>query len=248
MPIRLLLALLVLAAAGPARAENPDALWHLIHDRCVPGFLASADPAPCAEVDLPAGAHGGWVVLKDRDGATQYLVMPTEKITGIEDPAVLAPDTPNFFAAAWTARSYFVAKVGHDMTRGAISLAVNSPYGRSQNQLHIHIDCVRADVAAALANGLGGFGAGWTPVTLAGHAYRARRLDGADLADNPFRLLADDPSVGAAGIGTHTLVVVAETFPDGRDGFLLLDDKVDVPTGDRASGEELQDHACAIAK
>ena len=239
--------LLLLAAAGHARAGDPDALWKLISGRCVPGFLAG-DPAPCAEVDLPPGAPGGWVVLKDREGAAQYLVMPTQKITGIEDPAILAPGEPNFFAAAWAARTYFLAKIGHALPRADISLAINSPYGRTQNQLHIHIDCVRPDVAATLAARLADIGQDWTKLPLENHAYRARRLDGADVAQNPFLLLAADPAVGPAGIGQHTLVLVAETFPDGRDGFVMLDDKVDAATGDRASGEELQDHACAIAR
>jgi CDP-diacylglycerol pyrophosphatase len=239
---------LLLAGAARAQAADPDALWKLLHDHCVRNFLTSGSPAPCAEVDLPAGVRSGWVVLKDRDGATQYLVMPTQKITGIEDAAILAPDEPNFFAAAWDARKFFLAKVGHDLPRADISLAINSPYGRSQNQLHIHIDCVRADVAATLATALPGLGENWTPLPLAGHAYRARRLDGADLSVNPFRLLADDPSIGAAGLGRHTLVVVAENFADGKDGFVLLDDQVDTATGDRASGEELQDHDCAIAR
>lgn len=245
--LRLPAALLLLAWAAPARAANPDALWHIIHDRCVPEFLTNKNPSPCAEVDLPAAAPGGWVVLKDRDGATQYIVMPTQKITGIEDPTILKPGEPNFFAAAWAARSYFLAKIGHPLPRADISLAINSPYGRTQNQLHIHIDCVRKDVAATLAARLGEIGDQWTKLPLAGHAYRARRLDGTDLSENPFTLLANDPSVGAAKIGRHTLVVVAETFADGKDGFVLLDDQVDVPTGDRASGEELQDHACKIA-
>ncbi len=247
MRFRPLLALFLLIGIAPARAENPDALWNLISQRCVPGFLASANPAPCTEVDLPPGP-GGWVVLKDRDGATQYLVLPTQKITGIEDPTILAEGEPNFFAAAWDARHYFLDKVGHALPREEISLAINSPYGRSQNQLHIHIDCLRADIAATLAAHLGDVGDGWAKLPLAGHAYRARRLDGPDLTANPFRLLAADPDVGAAGLAKHTLVVVAETFPDGRDGFVLLDDAVDVPVGDRASGEELQDHACAVAK
>jgi len=249
-PTRLLrlLALLLLATVGPAEASDADALWKLLHNHCVRNFVTSGSPAPCAEVDLPPDSPSGWVVLKDRDGATQYLVMPTQKITGIEDAAILAPGEPNFFAAAWAARKYFLAKIGHALPRSSISLAINSPYGRTQNQLHIHIDCVRADVAAALAPKLPQIGAAWASLPLAGHAYRARRLDGADLSDNPFRLLADDPGVGPAGIGRHTLVVVAETFPDGRDGFVLLDDQVDVPIGDRASGEELQDHDCAIAR
>jgi CDP-diacylglycerol pyrophosphatase len=243
-----LLVLLLLAGIVPARAENPDVLWHLVNDRCVRNFKTSGSPAPCAEVDLPPDVRSGWVVLKDRDGATQYLVIPTQKITGIEDPAILGADEPNFFGAAWEARHYFLDKVGKPLPRGEISLAINSPYGRSQNQLHIHIDCIRADVAATLAAHLADVGDGWAPLPLAGHAYRARRLDGPDLTVNPFRLLAADTDVGAAGIGKHTLVVVGENFADGRDGFLLLDDAVDVPIGDRASGEELQDHACAVAK
>jgi CDP-diacylglycerol pyrophosphatase len=248
MHFRTLLALLLLIGVAPARAENPDALWHLVNDHCVRNFKTAGSPAPCAEVDLPPDVRSGWVVLKDRDGATQYLVLPTQKITGIEDPAILGGDEPNFFAAAWDARHFFLGKVGHALPRADISLAINSPYGRSQNQLHIHIDCTRADVAATLAAHLGELGDGWAKLPLAGHAYRARRLDGTDLTVNPFRLLAADSTVGSSGLGKHTLVVVAETFADGRDGFVLLDDAVDVPLGDRASGEELQDHACAVAK
>jgi len=239
---------LLLLAAGCAKASDSDALWKLLHDRCVPDFSEHGNPAPCAEVALPPGAPSGWVVLKDRDGATQYLLMPTQKITGIEDSAILAPGEPNFWAAAWDARTFFLARVGHDLPRSAISLAINSPYGRTQNQLHIHIDCLRADVAATLASRLSDFGDGWTSLPLAGHAYRARRLDGVEVEKNPFRVLADDPSVGPAGMGRHTLVLVGETFSDGRDGFVMLDDQVDAVTGDHASGEELQDHDCAIAR
>jgi CDP-diacylglycerol pyrophosphatase len=246
--IRLCCALALLLVAGRAMAGDPDALWKLLHDRCVPDFTAHGDPAPCAEVVLPEDAPSGWVVLKDRDGATQYLLMPTQKITGIEDAAILAPNAPNFWAAAWDARTFLLARVGHALPRAAISLAINSPYGRTQNQLHIHIDCLATDVAATLAAHLNGIGLGWTALPLEGHAYRARRLDGASLEQNPFRLLADDPAVGPAGMGRHTLVLVGETFADGKDGFVLLDDQVDLAAGDRASGEELQDHACAIAR
>ena len=45
----------------------------------------------------------------------------------------------------------------------------------------------------------------------------------------------------------HTLVIVGATFPDNTSGFVLLDDHADLAAGDRASGEELQDHTCAIA-
>jgi CDP-diacylglycerol pyrophosphatase len=46
-------------------------------------------------------------------------------------------------------------------------------------------------------------------------------------------------------MGSWTLVA-APAPVDGAPGFVLLADHVDPATMDRASGEELQDHACAI--
>jgi CDP-diacylglycerol pyrophosphatase len=240
----LALVALGLLFASPARAQNPDALWNILHNRCVPNVIATGDASPCVEVDQPNATPSGWVVLKDINGATQFLVMPTQKITGIEDPLVLQPGEPNFFAAAWEARRFFLARVGHGVPQGVISLTINSPTGRTQNQLHIHIDCLRADIRDTLAGALGSIGADFTPLPLAGHPYRARRLNGPDLTDNPFLLLAAETPPDA--MGRHTLAVVAERFPDGKDGFVLLDDEADLLHGDRASSEELQDHACAV--
>jgi CDP-diacylglycerol pyrophosphatase len=51
----------------------------------------------------------------------------------------------------------------------------------------------------------------------------------------------------ATDMGQNTLVAVGETFADGTDGFVLLDDRADLAAGDHASGEELLDHSCALA-
>lgn len=231
----------LLAAALSARADS-DALWRIVHDRCVPDQRQHGDPAPCARVSL----SGGWVVLKDRRGIAQYLLIPTARVTGIEDKAVLAPDAPNYFAAAWAERDRTQARLPHPLPREALSLAVNSPTGRSQNQLHIHIDCLRGEVRAALARQEARIGTDWAPLPdgLRGHRYIARRIADRDLAaENPFRLLADWPGVGEEGLGHWTLAVVG-----APDGFILLADHGDPATGDRAESEELQDHACALAQ
>lgn len=231
--------LLLLAIPRPG-AANPNALWHIVHDRCVVDQTQHDNPAPCAAVSL----SGGWVLLKDRRGVAQYLLIPTARVTGIEDAAVLAPDAPNYFAAAWAERGRMEALLPHPVPRDALSLAINSPYGRSQNQLHIHIDCLRPDVRAALQADAATIGVDWAklPGGLRGHAYFARRLTGTDLTENPFRLLAGWPGVGAAGLRPWTIVVTAT-----RDGFILLADHADTATGDGAEGEELQDHRCALA-
>lgn len=233
MPRRLAPALLALAlllgGVGCAGAANPDALWNIVHDRCVPNMVVRGSPAPCAEVDL----KGGTVLLKDLVGIAQFLLMPTAKVTGIEDKAILAPDAPNYFAAAWAARAHVSALLPRPLPRDGVSLAINSQAGRTQNQLHIHVDCLRADIRAALATAA--IGDTWAPLPggLAGHPYQAMRLHSAALTANPFRLL-DVPD-----LGRHTLVMVG-----APDGFILLTDRVNPFAGNFASGEELQDHTC----
>lgn len=241
-----LAAALMLLCAGPtARAADPDGLWKVVHDLCVPNQQQNGKPAPCTLVDLQGGVGSGYVLLKDLVGRTQYLVIPTARVTGIEDPVLLQPDSPNYFADAWAERGYTEGAAGRKLPRDALSLAVNSPYARSQNQLHIHIDCLRADVRAALRRQQARIGDAWAPLgRLRGHPYRAMRILGDELgANDPFKLLA------ATGrrMSDQTLVVTGAEF-SGRPGFILLADERRLASLDRAGGEELQDHACALAR
>ena len=237
----IVLAAFCLVACQVARADS-DVLWTIVHDRCVPGEQQSGTPDPCLLVDLSAGIANGYVVLKDRDGATQLLVMPTAKITGIEDPAVLAPGATNYFAMAWLQTPRVDALAHRELPRDALSLAVNSVTGRSQNQLHIHVDCLDAGVRETLKQHMAEIGDRWAPlsVKLQGHSYLAMRVSGAWLSDkNPFRLLADGEPGAAAAMGQWTLAVAGATLADGSLGFVLLANH-----GIGAGAEELQDHAC----
>ncbi len=237
------IALLALCG-GPALAD-PDALWRIVSELCVPDQLQNRDPAPCSVVDLDGGQDHGYVVFKDTTGARQYLLMPTARITGIESPALLAPGATNYFAAAWEARSFTEARAGGTLPRDWISLAVNSAVSRSQNQLHIHIDCLRADVHEALRRYGAAVGASWAPfpVPLAGHTYTAIAVPGEELTVNPFVLLADTMAGARADMGINTVVVVGATDDvRGGPGFIVLADRADGETGDFAGGEALQDH------
>lgn len=233
-------------AIASAQAANPSALWNIDHGQCVPHMRASQDPAPCTIVDLAKG----YVVLKDIVGATQFLLMPTARISGIESPAVLAPDAPNYWDFAWQARTLTEQRAGKELPREALSLAVNSPSGRTQDELHIHIDCIRQDVRDALAANRDAIREAWAPfpVRLAGEPWRAMRVDGENLGPvNPFVLLADGDRAAAADMGQHTLVVVGMSWSDDKVGFAVLDGTVDLAAGNHGSGEELQDHGCTVA-
>jgi CDP-diacylglycerol pyrophosphatase len=236
----------LLPLAGTARAD-PDALWKIIDQKCTPNEREYGQPSPCAKVDL----DGGYVVLKDLVGDTQYLLMPTAKITGIEDPAVLAAGTPNYFADAWKERHYTEDAAKHALPRNALSLAVNSTDGRSQNQLHIHIDCIRPEIRDALEREQASIGDAWAafPEPLSGQHYRAMRVAGDALdGQNPFKLLADGVPGARAAMGKQTLIVAGTFLASGKPGFIILSDAANPATGDRGAGEDLQDHSCALAK
>ncbi|HVJ54014.1 MAG TPA: CDP-diacylglycerol diphosphatase [Aliidongia sp.] len=235
---RLFLAGLAAAAclAATAAQADPDALWKIVHDRC------AVATKPCDAID-PAK---GYALLKDNVGATQYLLIPTDKVTGIESPLILAPDAPNYFALAWGFTSKVEAAAHDAVPRDYLSLAINSESGRSQNQLHIHLDCLRTDVHDSLVANKSQIGPSWAPlpVPLAGHSYSALRVSGTELGKtNPFDLVA----ATTKDMASQTLVVVGASFADGP-GFIILNDHVGSSLGDRASGEELQDHDCAVAK
>ncbi len=248
--MRLLLRVcLLLLAVGPACAADPNALWNIVHGRCVPNQVLNNSPTPCAAVMLGHGEPQGHALLKDIVGKSQYLLIPTLRVTGIESPDILRPDAPNYFAAAWAARTEVEARLGRAMPADTLSLTINSPFGRSQSQLHIHIDCLRADVAEQLRRRAAEVGDAWAPFpeALLKHAYIARRVAAPTLAEaNPFRLLAAslaDP----AEMAQYSLAVAGATL-DGQPGFLLLATKVDVAAANFASSEELQDHDCAVAR
>ena len=241
-PMRWAIAAVVCVVLAPCVASaDPDALWKIVHDRCVPG-LAAGDPAPCVQVE-PAEAYA---VLKDLHGKLQFLVIPTDRVTGIESPLLLASNAHNYWADAWQARQFVEARAGRPIPREDLGLAVNSAYGRSQNQLHIHIDCISATVRQVLQANQARIGSAWSDLAdaLAGHHYRAMRLDGEDLGTrNPFKLLAEHDPAARADMGRYTLALIGAQLPGGP-GFYLLDARAD--NAGTASSEELLDHDCAV--
>jgi CDP-diacylglycerol pyrophosphatase len=233
------LALAILFAA-PASCADRDALRRIVEDQCLVHWREQHTSAPCEEVDVEDGAHpeAGYAILADRKGGAHFLLIPTGTITGIESPALLAPDALNYFDAAWQARERLARVVGHEVPRDEIGLAVNPPHARSQDQLHIHIECLRADVLAALNRAK--LTDSWSPIDLGGASYAARTLAGNDLMRaNPFKLLASDVPQPGKTLGDYTLVV-AGRGSKSEPGFVVLAS----PT---AAGELLLDSTCAAA-
>lgn len=235
------------AVLATAQAANREALWKIVHGLCVMNEIEAHSPAPCTKVDLASGEDAGSAVLKDIMGKTQYLLIPTRRLTGIEDPLIGTAALPNYWRAAWDARGLVSQRVQKDLPRDAVGMAINAAGSRSQDQLHIHIDCIRPDVRKALLSQAAAISTHWAdlPVPLAGHSYRARRIDGAEPEPDPFRLLSEDAHALGAPMREETLAVIGERRRDGMDGFVLL--AAHAAPGGRAHAEDLLDHSCALA-
>ncbi len=220
---------------------HSNALWHIVSRKCLPDQEKNGQPAPCSQVDVKQG----YVVLKDEEGPLQYLLMPTAKITGIESPALLEDNTPNFFAQAWQARHFMSDKYGKPIDDANIALAINSKYGRSQNQMHIHISCLLPEAKAQFEEEAGQVGYSWQelPEKWKQHTYLARRVSPAELNEKgAFRLLADGIPGARDKMGDFGLAMVSLKSGD----FLLLANERNLVKLNTASTEEIQDHKCAI--
>jgi CDP-diacylglycerol pyrophosphatase len=144
--------------------------------------------------------------------------------------------TSNYLAAAWRARDRLAAAAGREIPRGAVGLAVNPPHARTQDQFHIHIECLRPDVFRSLNAAAERITDTWSTLTVGGAHYEALRIVGEDLdGANPFELLAKH----AHAAGDYTLVLAGMQFRSGA-GFTLL-----ASTG--PAGELLLDSTCAVA-
>lgn len=234
-------------ATEPAHTDR-NLLWNIVNLKCLRHLTKSEAPIPCDSVDISGGWDRGVAFLKDMVGAGRMLAIPTRIVSGIEDPALLAPDEPNYFALAWAARGDVAFHLRQALPREAVAIAVDSEASRDQDQLHLVIDCLDKDVAATLASRADTFDATWRPMTdaLKGRSYWVRRLDSDDLSNqSPFRLLADGIDGAKTEMGRWSLAAVGVSFA-GKPGFVLLADRADSTAGGHA--EDLQDRECAIAK
>jgi CDP-diacylglycerol pyrophosphatase len=229
----------------PPPTDANDQLLHIVRDRCVPSFRKSGDPSPCAAIEASSGddIEAGIAVLKDRKPGAHYLTIAIRPITGIESPLLLASGTPNYFAAAWANRRYLEAVLNHTVPRDAVGLAVNSVCARGQEQLHIHMECLRQDVHDSLREAAETLSTDrWTNVAIAGSTYDAIRVSGEDLdAFDPVRMLTTHLASTGRKLSAETSLVAAGVRIGGTPGFVILTHDA------RPSGEQLLDPNCEVS-
>lgn len=121
-----------------ACAADRNILWNKIHLQCVQNYLDKDVYAPCALVDLDKN----YTIYKVDGEKYPYLLLPVQKISGIEDAQLLSSGALNYFYLAWQSRTFLTSALERSLAERNISLAINAANARSQDQLHIHISCL----------------------------------------------------------------------------------------------------------
>ena len=217
-----------MALAACSTSSSPahsNALWLLVNAGCNQGWA----PVP----SLQCHPEHGDAVLKDRCGATHFLLMPMARRTGVESAELLRDDEPDYFGDAWAARDRVIAASGRsDVRVDELGLAINSRWGRSQDQLHIHIDFVRAEVRDAIAQWRRQ-GASAPSLSLFGHTYRIIHV-AALREPSPFQRAA-----GAADTLQQREMNTIAVIGDSTSGFTVLFGRADPDGPDRGHAEEI---------
>jgi CDP-diacylglycerol pyrophosphatase len=221
---------------------DSDGLWKVVGVQCVDNQRSSGKPAPCTRVDF----QRRYALLKDINGRAQYLLIPTDRVSGIEAPEILYAGSPEYWQYAWNAGPYVDARLGTTLAANQLGLEINSTTRRSQNQFHIHIDCMRQDVSAALAAHRDDPPGAFSPIVLDGHRFSVMRVTSLVDDSNPFRVVAR--SLGPQQQMRDQTILVTGAGPDAaRDGWLIVHSGLDVEGG-TGTAEGLMDHACGVAR
>jgi CDP-diacylglycerol pyrophosphatase len=219
-----------------------DTYQQIVQGQCVVNWLQHQNPSPCEKVFLgdPKADATGYALLADPDGGAHYLLIPTQTMTGTDNGELLDPNLPKYFADAWEGRDLLSKLVGHAVPRTDVALVVTTPAARTQNQFHIHIECLRQDVVNSLKSTADQVTEAWSPVIVAGFPFQALRLSVSGLeVSNPFELVAKLSPDARHHVGSYTVVVAGMQYQSGP-GFIVL-------TGTGPSGDLLLDSGCMVA-
>ncbi|UKG74283.1 CDP-diacylglycerol diphosphatase [Serratia marcescens] len=242
---RWLLVLGVLSLTGCARS---DALWGVVDKLCMANYQQKRDPTPCEQIYMPQGKAQGFSVLQNPRYPYHFILVPTAPLSGIESPQLLAGERTDYFGYAWLMRYRLAAEYGGPVPDDMLGMAINSAYGRSQNQLHIHLTCLREDVRRQLQAERPYIQEQWRPLPdkLLRHTYYARRvMQPTAMGIYPIKDLADYFHLSPQQLAEYGVALVPTTFA-GQRGFILLASKRGWDVGNRASVESLLDKECAI--
>lgn len=218
---------------------NSQQLWQIVSERCVPEQQSSGSPAPCLQVNLAQR----YTVFNDANGPLHTLLIPTDKITGIESAELLNSKTENYFQHGWDTRYFLQQQAAFPIPERYLALAVNSRYGRTQNQLHLHLACLKPEVYQAISQQNSNIDYRWQVLNtpLPGRRYIAIKVTA---TANPFTVLSQYLQAEGDSMDNYGLTRVVTD----KGEAILLATRIQLMALTLGTAEELLDFDCKVAQ
>lgn len=235
----------ILMLAGCARS---DALWGVVDKLCMTNYQQTKSPAPCQQIYMPEGQVHGFSVIQNPRYPYHFVLVPTAKMAGIESPELSASGRTDYFGYAWLMRRLLAWQYGASVPDDKLGLAINSAYGRSQNQLHIHLTCLREDVRRQLLAERPYIDEEWRllPDKLLRQTWYARRvMQPTVMGIDPIHSVASYFHLTPEQLAEWGVAVIP-TLYGTQKGFIMLTTRRGWDRNNRASVEALLDKECAI--
>ena len=204
-------------------------------------------PYPCVYVDID-----NKYVIANGSEPGDYLLLPTDQISGIESHQISRLNSRNYWQYAWNKaidKDYIRSKAPQVKFPEQIGLAINSPQARHQDQLYIHLSCIKKTVSDELDKAeknseITDRFQSQTYVYLENQNYSVRFLDNDSLSNsnNPFLLVKE--FVGEKKMGYQSIAVVGRK----QRGFYVLKAESDAQNAYKAAAEKLLDEDCSTQK
>ncbi|RZU39810.1 CDP-diacylglycerol diphosphatase [Edaphobacter modestus] len=208
--------------------KGRDVLLKLM--QCCTRDLAS--DRDCREYD-PVNKY---VIIKDNAPSkpAAFLLIPSEKVRGIDDKRIFKTPYLNLWANAWDQSERYPGWGDH-----RIGMAINSAHARTQDQLHVHISCIDAKVAEILDRHEKNAKPHTVQLPPANNTYNVTTVNDLTDGQSPFQIARQIPDMGK--MADKSVAVVKSKEP-GRY-YVLTTAYKDSKGG---AAEELLDQRCGV--
>ncbi|MFP3019468.1 MAG: CDP-diacylglycerol diphosphatase [Arsenophonus sp.] len=221
---------------------NSDKLWKTINQQCIPQFKTGILESPCIKVD----EKQRYIIYKDRNGVLHNLLLPLDRISGIESSILQQKKTKNYFLLAWKNRKLFIKSEDKSFNEEFLSLAINSKYGRTQEQLHIHIACLKPEVFQIIKDNENYITNSWKPLKkkINNHQYIAIKIPFSNIDKiSPFNYIKKYAAEQGDRISYYGLAMI---LSNQKNEFILLANRIRLFDFNFGSAGEIQDYQCKL--
>ena len=139
--------------------------------------------------------------------------------------------------------------LGKSLPDDMLGLAINARASRSQDQLHIHLDCISEAARAFVHGSAGAIGTTWSALRYQGKPVRAVLIPSppAPMDFNAFDVVRNGLDLSPEAVADRGVFVTYVAGSEGKSGFVVVDEPVDRQAGSNGHASDFLDRRCRLA-